>query len=118
MRFVAVCCLFIAVGTLAAEAGSQELGQRNPFLTLLEQKRGFAVNEEQEAQVPLFLQAVFIWPDKKIALINGQILKEGETVGNYRIVSIEDQGVIVESGAGRTLLNLPMPQDKNLEYEK
>lgn len=86
---------------------------RNPFLTLQEQIRGSIRKtelEEKEVLTVLSLQAIFIWPTKKIALINGQILQEGELIEDKQVISIHEDKVVLEDITyGKIILKLPPP---------
>lgn len=83
--------------------------ERNPFLTLQEQETGFVkVKPQGQEEVQLYLQAVFISLEKRIALINGHILKEGELIENNRIISIYPEEVLLKTAAGVAMtLRLP-----------
>ncbi len=52
------------------------------------------------------LQAV-AWspdPERRMAVVNGQMVYEGSAINDYTVVSIEENGVIVEKGGRRSLL--------------
>jgi len=106
-KFVlSLCILFILpVKTLVfAEQNSPEEFLRNPFLTLDEQKQGFFMSAREEG---IYLQGIFVWPTKKIALINGQVLKEGDFIKGKRISFIYEDKVILKDSTGIMALKLP-----------
>jgi len=52
------------------------------------------------------LQAV-AWstnPERRMAVVNGQTVHQGSTVGGYAVVAIEENGVVMEKDGKRALL--------------
>jgi len=52
------------------------------------------------------LQAVAwsVHPERRMAVVNDQMVYKGSNVGGYAIVAIEENGVVVEQGGKRSLL--------------
>jgi len=52
------------------------------------------------------LQAIAWSPDRerRMAVVNGQMVYEGSNVSGYTVVSIEEDGVVVDRGGQRSLL--------------
>lgn len=68
---------------------------------------GTVVVSAKAAQEPLpVLSGTFYSEQNPVAIINGFALKEGETVGGFRIVKILPRGVILKSGSGEVELRL------------
>jgi hypothetical protein len=95
---------------------------RNPFFlpeeeeALLPKSIPIPSPEEIKEEPPLnlILQATFISGKEKIALINGQIVKEGEQVEDKTVVSIEKNRVVVK-GIGTAPLVLPAVVSEEIE---
>lgn len=110
-------CIFFREA-LCSEAEKSAGFLRNPFLTALEQKTGIVKDNKKEITYPLYLQAVFIWPNKKVALINGCILKEGEFIEGKELVSImQDKVLLKDKSQATIMLTLPLVS-KTKESEK
>ncbi|PTY39012.1 hypothetical protein BGP77_09680 [Saccharospirillum sp. MSK14-1] len=63
---------------------------------------GGSVNSDN--QTPLTLESVYILDQQAYAVINGQWLSVNERLGNYRVVSIEADRVVIQgNGERRTL---------------
>lgn len=116
---------FIFVNTLCfaslifANNNSEQLALRNPFLTLYEQKFGVTNQKKDAVKQVLNLEGVFIWPDRKMALINGQVVKEGDSIEGKEVASIQKEEVILKDKNGGTLvLGLPLVLNETIESEK
>jgi MSHA biogenesis protein MshK len=56
----------------------------------------------------LMLQSVLFAPERRVAVINGTRLQEGDRIGSARVVRIQDSQVLLETSRGmRTLRLLP-----------
>jgi len=56
----------------------------------------------------LMLQSILFAPERRIAVINGMRVQEGDRVGSARVVNIQDSQVLLETSRGtRTLRLLP-----------
>ena len=67
---------------------------------------------------PLFLSSLLISPQRRIAIINGKSLSEGERIAGERILSITDTGVQLEGSRGVYTLSLhPKPVKRRAESE-
>ncbi len=111
---------------LCAPAGTESLAPsalRNPFFlpeeedALLPQKLPAPAAEVKEAlPLNLVLEATFISESgrEKVALISGQIVKEGESIEGTKVVSINKDGVLLK-GIGTAPLVLPAVVNKNIE---
>jgi hypothetical protein len=47
-----------------------------------------------------------VGPKRRIAVINGQYVSEGEMLGNARVLHIHNSDVVIESGGKRIILHL------------
>lgn len=54
----------------------------------------------------LFLQGVMVGPTGRTALINGQIVREGDRVGSYSILSIGHRSVVLMQNGSATTLTI------------
>ncbi len=55
---------------------------------------------------PWELNAIFSSSDRKIAVINGVSVKEGDTIGNAKVTSINENSVVIDGSEGKMTLNL------------
>jgi len=55
------------------------------------------------------LQSILFASNRRIAVINGTRVKEGERIGSARVLRIHDSQVLLETGKGRLTLHL-LPQ--------
>jgi len=98
--------IFLPKTLIFAEHDSKGEFLRNPFLTLDEQEQGYFIKEKGEG-ISLYLQGIFVWPTKKVALINGQVLKEGDFIEGKRVTSINEDKVILKDNIKTLILKLP-----------
>ncbi len=80
-----------------SQVSAQGESTRNPFLTLREQRCGSAIKTRKPIGF-FYLQGVFIKPDKKIALINGKVVKEGDFIvggSNFGLGSSREHAPLV-----------------------
>lgn len=89
---------------------------RNPFKRVvkggMENVKTNEVTTITITNQPLKLTAILIEQDKKLVMINGKILSEGETISDYKITSINRDFVILEGyGEKRTLTFNEMQQE-------
>ena len=59
----------------------------------------------RKASLPV-LGSTWMGPDRRLAIINGKRYKENDRIGPYRLVSIEEGQVTLESGTRRLELRL------------
>lgn len=52
------------------------------------------------------LNSTLVGPERRIAVINGQYVSEGEMLGNARVLHIRNSDVVIESGGKRIILHL------------
>lgn len=107
--------LFVSNAPAFASNG-KEAELRNPFLLLEEQKKGFDVvaepTEEAEAKIQerlaeIHVSGIFISGSTKIAIINGEIVEEGGSLGDIKVISIMPEKVVVDIKGGAGSLALP-----------
>ncbi len=55
------------------------------------------------------LQSILLSPERRIAIINGERVREGDHVGSARVVRIRDSHVLLNNG-GRTVTLRLLPQ--------
>ncbi|NOX38452.1 MAG: hypothetical protein GXO78_13040 [Calditrichaeota bacterium] len=60
-----------------------------------------------QPQISLRLQAISVGASGAVALINGMLVQEGDRIHGYRVVRIEPDRVILESGQQRRVLEMP-----------
>lgn len=82
-------------------------GKRDPFLPLVS-KEGYLINREADVlATDMNLEGIIYDPSgKSLAIINGQVLKVGDTISNYSIIEIEKHRVILLRDAEKFILEL------------
>ena len=96
-----------AIDTIDTVSDSEEL--RNPFLKVEEEaalKMAGVIQEDDEG-LSLNLTAIFISDKGKKALIGGQVLSEGQTVGSRQVIAITRDQVVLMDRGGQVILHLP-----------
>jgi len=113
LQILLYCYLLLSPFSAPAATGSlPNTILRNPFFLPGEETellpKKVLPKVKEEAPLDLVLEATFISGSgrERIALINGQIVKEGETVENKKVVSIEKDTVVLK-GIGTAPLVLP-----------
>jgi MSHA biogenesis protein MshK len=62
--------------------------------------------EPPPAAVNPVLQSIFIWPDRVLAIINGETVRVGDKVGDAHVARITEGEVVLRSGNGTRSLTL------------
>lgn len=63
---------------------------------------------EEPLQADLVLQTVLVSPDRRNAVVNGRLVRVGDSVLGMRVVEIRESAVVLEgNGEQRTLLLFP-----------
>ncbi len=77
-----------------------------------------AANEPKEDN--LVLSGIVLSRNGKasVAVINGQLVKEGQSIGNYRLEKIEEDKVILKKGAAQVRLVLKKKQEITIEAQR
>ncbi|MGE5813601.1 MAG: general secretion pathway protein GspB [Acidobacteriota bacterium] len=60
-----------------------------------------AENQESSSPVPLSVSSILYSPDRRLAIMEGQVLGVGDTVAGMTIVEIQPSAVILRDRAGR-----------------
>lgn len=87
--------------------------QRDPFFTAPEEKALAAPKVAKKPEAPptplpsYAVKAILISGAGKVATLNGQLVSEGEPIGEERVVEIRPDGVILERGGQRRRISLP-----------
>jgi hypothetical protein len=98
----------LGIAAQAQDNAGQEGVARNPFFTLSEQKYGFSSGNKVGESAALYLGGIFISQERRTALINGQVVKEGDVVGGREVTAIRQEEVVLTSASGSEVtLRLP-----------
>ena len=104
-----ICCI---VGSLAfAEEALFKYnakGKRDPFVPLISESGGYASDAyEASAAEDIRLEGI-VWDEVKgsIAIINGEIAKEGDVMGSVKILKINKDSVIFDVGGENVKIDL------------
>ena len=92
-----MCALLLCLG------GNVDARGLDPTRPLGMGKTNFAESKIEEA---LLLQSIINTGDKKIAIVNGKILKKGDTYQFYKVVAIYSTSVVFMSAEGKKELFL------------
>lgn len=65
------------------------------------------INESVLAPTPLHLQSTITSAERRLAVIDGQVVSEGTRLGQFEVVKIDASQVLLRSGEARLLLKLP-----------
>ena len=91
---VLVASVLLAGGLLSLPAQAQfEDPTRPPNFSEL------ASNAAQDSSAPAWqLSSILVSPQRSIAIINGKTVKQGDRIGNARVLKIQTTGVILRTG--------------------
>lgn len=96
-------CLLILIVLLTCEYVSAK-----ELRAVIDPTRPLGYRASSIQKSPLKLQAIFWGQGRKEAIVNGQSVKEGDSVQGKRIVQIKPQAIVYENNGGRyTLLLRP-----------
>jgi hypothetical protein len=87
--------------------------QRNPFTSAWQRRADAAVAPavQIETEPDLVIASILHSPERRLAVVNGRIVRAGDRIGSQTIVEIQPRAVVVESSrGGRRLLELRMAQ--------
>jgi hypothetical protein len=85
--------------------------RRNPFAGAWQQRADTAVTPavQIDAEPDLVIASILHSPERRLAVVNGRIVRAGDRVGSTTIVEIRPRAVVIESSRGaRRLLELRM----------
>ncbi len=84
--------------------------ERDPFLPLVSPE-GKLINISYKISFSeIKLEAIIYSKDKPLAIINGNLYKEGEKIGEYKIVKINEDKVVLKKG--KEEFNLMLYEEK------
>jgi len=64
------------------------------------------------------LTSVLISPQRRVAIVNGQMVQEGDTVGSSRVVRIRTSEVLLQRGADQFVVSLLPSAVKTTKHQK
>lgn len=104
-----IICL-IVVSEVFAEEGFKynAKGRRDPFVPLISETGGYASDAYEASAVEDIRLEGIVWDDAKgsIAIINGEIAKEGDSIGSIKILKINKDSVIFDAGGENVKIDL------------
>ncbi len=101
---ISLCKLIFCVSILSVNVSVFSDENRSSRLKDPTQPLGY--NASVKRKPSLKLQAIFLGANRKEAIVNGQSVKEGDTVLGKRIVKIKQKEIVVENSSGRFTLVL------------
>ena len=100
----------MAVGMVSAEEAFKynAKGKRDPFVPLISESGGYASDAYEASAVEDIRLEGIVWDDVKgsIAIINGEIAKEGDSLGTMKILKINKDIVIFGVGGENVKIEL------------
>lgn len=96
VRYVVSLWTFVLVSAAAAEQYTYKYeGKRDPFIPLIS-STGYLINLEPENNATLRLEGVMYDPQgNSMAIINGELVRVGESIGDAVVSSIEPNKITV-----------------------
>ena len=100
----------MAVGMVSAEEAFKynAKSKRDPFIPLISESGGYASDAyEASAMEDIRLEGI-VWDDVKgsIAIINGEIAKEGDVMGSIKVLKINKDNVVFDVGGESIKIDL------------
>lgn len=96
----AVITVLLVTAVLLAEENFEynAKGKRDPFVPLVSGEGGYMSDAEGISGIKDVRLEGIVWDEKRgsIAVINGEIVKEGQEIGSVRLLKIQKDGVIFE----------------------
>ena len=106
---VLIICVIFGSEILAEEGFRYNpKGKRDPFVPLISESGGYASDAyEASAAEDIRLEGI-VWDNVKgsIAIINGEIVKEGDVMGSIKILKINKDSVIFDVGGENVKIDL------------
>lgn len=65
---------------------------------------------KSEPETPLSLTSILMAHQRRVAIVNGRVITEGDRINGYRVVSITDRQVELEKGTKHHRLHLAAQQ--------
>ena len=100
----------MAVGMVSAEEAFKynAKGKRDPFVPLISESGGYASDAYEASAVEDIRLEGIVWDDVKgsIAIINGEIIKEGDTMGSIKVLKINKDNVVFDVGGESIKIDL------------
>ena len=111
--FISLAFLVVLSGYTANYDYSFTDEDRDPFYPLISQK-GQVLIPREVSVANLFLRGIIYSKDSPLAIVNDEILKEKDLIGEYRIEKIEKKRVILKKGSEKVILKLVrlLPQNQ------
>jgi len=98
MRLLLICYFFIFSFNGFAENYNYPFSSadRDPFVSLLNDKGELAIKKPaQESVADITLQGIMFFGNEGTVIINNDMYHTGDTIGKYKIIKIETNGITV-----------------------
>lgn len=113
VKFIVVCMVFFPALVFVLGAGAQEekytytyQSKRDPFVSLIS-PAGYLLNLEPQDNSTLQLEGIMFDPKgDSMAIINGELLRVGDTLGDVLVTSIEADKVTVIKNNEKIVIEL------------
>lgn len=102
--------IFICLGAIVFAEDNfvyDSKGKRDPFMPLVT-SQGYIVNVEEELfAADMNLEGIiYDVQGRSLAIINGKVVKAGDSIGSYRVLEIEQTKVVLTKEAEKYILEL------------
>jgi len=108
---MSVCQLTAIIGNCAfAEEGFKynAKSRRDPFIPLISETGGYASDAYEASAIEDIRLEGIVWDDVNgsIAIINGEIAKEGDSMGSIKVLKINKDNIIFDVGGENIKIDL------------
>lgn len=107
-KLLITCLVTLFLAGVAADVTPQSTIVHNPFKVPdnIQQLTG----TKDQLAATLSLRGIILGSNKRLANINGQVVEEGELVGDYRVISIGETEVTLQKGSAQISIQLASKQ--------
>ena len=78
---------------------------RDPMQPLINERGEIVIKVETSGVTDIVLQGIMFSEIESTVIINNEIYRQGDTIGNKKLIKIEPNGVIIESEGKEYFLN-------------
>lgn len=105
--------LFLGIGTTFLALASQGLDPTRPLTGVTA-----SLSDSEEIKKQLILESIFHGNNIHTVVINGQTMQVNDYIGEYRLVAVNDDSVVLRSTAERLKLYVFKKQASALQIKK
>lgn len=103
---IGVIVFLMVFQVLAEDSAGSEIIKRDPFIPLVTKTGKILIAKDETAVSNLILKGIIYSQDKSLAIINDDVFSEGDQIGGYIILEIEEKKVILIKDEEEVVLEL------------